>query len=484
MNETFRAGGNFLSNYSELRFGRMRVALLVLALCAMPLVSACDPPLPDSPSDSSMQADASSGATDVAPEDGEDLPETATLPVSGDVVLVGGWSKGNKSTASAEFFDQTTRKFSKLGSMPSSEAGGVGALLTSGVPHTEILIGGGFGGKSKFTKKTVSNTITGAATTQLEIFDPSTGKFTAAAAPLLTARVGATATSLSSGKVLIAGGTDSAGNPTNTAEVFDPSTGETTATHNNMSSPRAFHSATLLGDNTVLIAGGMTDNVADLTTSADIYDPVANTFTATGAMIEALGAHAAVLLTTGTLAGQVLISGGFTGGSSALLASQNVFAYDPIGKMFNFTSSSMNSARAFHTATVLANGQVLVAGGFSAFGATVMGGHLKSLFGANENTAELFDPNAETFTCVTGAATGGGCKASMKMGRGGHTATLFTSGPLMGQVLIAGGLGAKKPDSTATELTEAELFNPATSSFSKTGSMKVARGLHAALLLP
>jgi Galactose oxidase, central domain/Kelch motif len=368
--------------------------------------------------------------------------------------------------------------------MPSSEATGVGALLTSGVPHTEILIGGGFGGKSKFTKKTVSNSVTGAATSQLEILDPATGNFTAATAPLLTARVGATATTLASGKVLIAGGTDSGGNPTSTAEVFDPATGETSATGNNMSSARAFHSATLLGDDTVLIAGGMTDNTADLTASADIYNPVANTFTATGAMFDGLGAHAAVLLPTGTLAGQVLISGGFTGGSSGLFANLTVIAYDPVGKTFGFTSSSMNDARAFHTATVLANGQVLVAGGFSVFGPTVMGGSLMALFGANQNTAEIYDPTAETFTCVNGAATGGGCKASMEMGRGGHTATLFTSGPLMGQVLIAGGLGAKKPDSTATELNEAELFNPATNTFTKTGSMKVARGLHAALLLP
>jgi hypothetical protein len=72
----------------------------------------------------------------------------------------------------------------------------------------------------------------------------------------------------------------------------------------------------------------------------------------------------------------------------------------------------------------------------------------------------------------------------MKMGRGGHTATLFTSGALEGEVLIAGGLGSKKPDGTATELKEAELFNPVTSTFTATGSLKAARGLHTAFLLP
>jgi hypothetical protein len=367
------------------------------------MTSACDPPLPGSPAALLMAVASSSETTDAVPEDDAELSATAALPVSGDVVLVGGWSKGNKSTASAEFFNPTTKKFSKLGSMTLGEGLGVGAILTLGVPHNEILVAGGFGGKSKFAKKTVSNTITGAATTQLEILDPATGKFTAASAPLLAERVGATATALASGKILIAGGTDSAGTPTNTAEVFDPTTGKTTATLNNMSSPRAVHSATLLGNNTVLIAGGATDNTGDLTNSADIYNPSTNSFTATGAMLEARGAHAAALLDTGSLSGQVLIAGGFTGGSTGLSVIPFVEAYDPVGKAFNYVgsgSSSMNNGRAFHTATVLANGKVLVAGGFSVYGSTVAGDKLSALYGANQNSAELFDPVAQTFTCI------------------------------------------------------------------------------------
>ncbi len=469
-----------MSNYSEPGFGRSRVGTLVIALCLIVVTSACNPPLPGSPADLLMRAAMSSDPTDDPPEDDAEMSASAPIPVSGDVVLIGGWSKGNKSTASAEFFNPATKKFSKLGSMPLGEGLGAGALLTSG----EILVAGGFGGKSKFTKKTVSNTITGDAETQLEIFDPTTGKFTAAAAPLLDERVGATATTLPSGEVLIAGGSDSTGTPTNTAEVFDPTTGKTTATSNNMSSPRALHSATLLGNNTVLIAGGMIDNTGDLTSSADIYDPVANTFTATGAMLESLGAHAAVLLNAGTLTGQVLITGGFIGGSTGLSVDYKVEAYDPIGQVFNYTASSMNNARAFHTATVLGNGQVLVAGGFSAFGATVAGDKLNALYGSNQNSAELFDPDTQAFTCINGLTSGDVCKASMKIGRGGHTATLITSGTLEGEVLIAGGLGAKNPDGTATELSEAELFNPVTNTFTATGSMKAARGLHTAFLLP
>ncbi len=477
-----------MSNHREPCFGRMRVATLVLALSAIVVASACDPPLPGSPAALFMALASPSDLPDDSPEEDAVMSKPVTLPGPGDVVLIGGWSKGNKSTASAEFFNPTTKKFSSLGSMPLSEGLGAGALLTSGVPHDEILVAGGFGGKSKFTKKGVSTTITGGATTQLEIFDPATGKFAAASAPLLTARVGASATALASGKILIAGGTDSSGNPTNTAEVFDPTTGKTTATVNHMSSPRAMHSATILGDNTVLIAGGATDNTGDLTNSADIYDPVANTFAATGAMLEARGAHAAALLGTGSLSGQVLVAGGFTGGSTGVSVIPFVEAYDPVGKAFNYVgsgSSIMNNGRAFHTATVLASGKVLVAGGFSVFGSTVAGDKLSGLYGANQNSAELFDPVAQTFTCINGTLSGGiGCKAAMKMGRGGHTATLFTSGPLEGQVLIAGGLGAKKPNSTATELNEAELFNPTTNTFTATGPLKAARGLHTAILLP
>ena len=72
----------------------------------------------------------------------------------------------------------------------------------------------------------------------------------------------------------------------------------------------------------------------------------------------------------------------------------------------------------------------------------------------------------------------------MKMARAAHTATLFASGPLAGEVLIAGGLGAKKPDSQSSELKEAELYDPTTNSFTKTAGLKEARGLHSAVLLP
>jgi hypothetical protein len=447
---------------------------IALALLGSILAAACDPPRPsDSPTGVSQSIEANSKAK-------------IAIPASGDVVLIGGWSSGNKSTAAAEFFDPNTKKFSKTGSMAVSAGAGVAALVTMSA-QSEILVAGGFGGSSKFTKKTVSQSISGAATSNLQLFDPQTGTF-GAAVNLLMPRLGATATALVSGKVLIAGGGDSSGNPANTAEVYDPATGMTAATANNMSSSRMFHTATLLNDGTVLLAGGATDNVGDLTATADIYDPSSNQFTpATGAMSIARAAHATVLLTTGTFAGKVVVTGGVANNSGLLSAQLAIELYDPASKRFG-PFGNLNDPRAFHTATELQNGQVLLVGGFSNFNASVAGatGNLFSLFGSNLSSAEVLDPDTQISTCVGGTNGKGGfsCSAAMKEGRGAHTATLFTAGPLQGEVLIAGGLGAKKPNSKASELKEAELYDPTTNSFAKTANMKVAQGLHTAILLP
>jgi len=166
--------------------------------------------------------------------------------------------------------------------------------------------------------------------------------------------------------------------------------------------------------------------------------PAAAFMPTTGSMTVARDGHTATLL----LNGQVLIAGG-TDASSSLASAE---LYDPTSQTFTATTGRMTIARIAHSATLLANstlpnyGKVLLAGG-------------------GDLIAELFDPAAGTFT-----PTG-----SMLAQHLGQTATLLKNG----QVLIAGG-----------ETASAELFNPSTGKFTATGSMTVSRSGHTATLLP
>jgi hypothetical protein len=106
------------------------------------------------------------------------------------------------------------------------------------------------------------------------------------------------------------------------------------------------------------------------------------------------------------------------------------------------------------SATLLQNGQVLIAGGTSTF--------VKSF-----DSAEVYDPATGTFTPV----------GAMTIGRSGHTATLLNNG----RVLIAG--GSQNPRGAFTMPT-AELYNPDTKSFEPTGNMHSSRAGHTATLTP
>src|SRR2546425_374238 len=125
---------------------------------------------------------------------------------------------------------------------------------------------------------------------------------------------------------------------------------------------------------------------------------------------------------------------------------------DPVGTPDTWTATgSMGTARSFHTATLLPNGKVLVAGGQN--GSPVL------------TSAELYDPAVGTF-----ASTG-----ALGTARELHTATLLPNGT----VLIAGGMGPGN-----VTLASAELYNPATGTFAPTGAMGTARVLPTATLLP
>jgi hypothetical protein len=320
---------------------------------------------------------------------------TATLLPNGKVLVAGGQNAGYAPVVSAELYDPSTGTFSATGNMTVPRAGHTATLLNNG----KVFIAGG------------ASDPTGTAVSSAELYDPTTGTFTATPGSMTAARASHTATLLQSGKVLIAGGDmflyNASGQSVASAETFDSSTGTFTAT-GSMTVPRESHTATLLSSGKVLLTGGsdgilgytptttlysssetfdpstgqftaagmMTtqrlwqtasllasgkvlvaggDSTSQTNATTDLFDPSSGSFAATGNMTEPRFYHAASTLNDGT----VLISGGVQDGESAKATAE---IYDPTAGTFAATGS-MNAARVWHTSTVLPNGKVLITGG-------------------------------------------------------------------------------------------------------------------------
>lgn len=276
---------------------------------------------------------------------GEEVEErgghTATLLQNGKVLVTGGTLDIN-SLVSCELYDPTSKTWSKAASLPQGREQHAAVLLTDGRvlvvggsteglliqdadvydPTTDTWSDGGamINPSMNPTATLLANgtvfVMDGDNTGTTEIYNPTTNRWSAGPTAGSAHEFGATATTLTDGRILIVGGTQSAViNPIALAnpEIYDPVAGTWSAA-GTMTQNRTAHVAVRLLNGTVLVAGGVTqDDLSGAVTSAEIYDPGTNTWTPTGSLNFPSAGGAAVLLP----GGQVFMLDGGTQASAA-----------------------------------------------------------------------------------------------------------------------------------------------------------------------
>jgi hypothetical protein len=368
---------------------------------------------------------------------------TATLLLDGRVLVVG------STATSPELYDPKTGKFTKTGAMTADRGGEGVALLGDG----RVLLAGGYG--------------SGTSTTPLasaEIYDPHTGKFSATGS-MGTPRAYSTATLLTDGRVLIAGG--DSGQPLSlssnvmamayhpggggrnevpktmtgpamlaSAELYDPKTGKFSPT-GSMTIGRSEHTAVRLADGRVLMVGAGNEGNAPAS-AAETYDPKTGKFRQTGSMPVAGYAFNATLLTDG----RVFVSAGNDGNGPVY----SLELYDPKTGKFS-SAGTVDGNRGYYASTLLADGRVLLAGGVDIPPLVV---DPKTGIGARTGSKDSYLATCEIYDPATGKL---GPTGSMATSRAGNTATLLADG----RVLVTGGTGVAGDPGA---LTSAELYQP------------------------
>jgi N-acetylneuraminic acid mutarotase len=403
---------------------------------------------------------------------------TATLLPNGKVLVSGGRDNNfGYALRSAELYDPITEVWTETSDLGQARSSHTATLLQQG----RVLVAGGENEDEPL------NTA--------EIYDPNTGGWFYTQNNLNRAKQGHTATRLANGNVLVVGNGSDVGDETcefydaaagrwrttsainyhhsahtatllpngkvlaakgSAAEVYDAATGVWIQT-GNVSIVRVLATATLLPNGQVLFAAGWDLNSLVDLNSAEVYDPATGIFAPTGSLNAARRNHTATLLPNG----QVLVTGGERGRSNSssdpLTALNSAELYGSASASSTWANTgNLSAVRAQHSATLLLNGNVLLAGGFNCCPAATLS--LTSLY--NQATGLW-------------SATG-----NLNAARFSHTATLLPAG----KVLVAGGL--RRVNVNTTYLNNSELYDPATGSWSLiTDTLTTARAEHAAVLL-
>jgi len=219
-----------------------------------------------------------------------------------------------------------------------------------------------------------------------------------------------------------------------------------------MAVARELHTSTVLQDGRVLVAGGYTAGSV-VSRSAEIYDPATQVWSAAAPMRSARAAHTATLLGSG----RVLVVGGRTVNFASLATAE---LYDPGSDTWT-SAGTLRTARFGQRSLLLAGGRVLVVGGRSG-----PGGSLDSTAISN---VDLYDPGANSWSAA----------ASLSIARSDLAATLLSDG----RVLVTGGDSAPVGASSSAPQASAEIFDPRTGTWTRTGSMSAQRESHTTTLL-
>lgn len=322
-------------------------------------------------------------------------------------------------------------------------------------------------GRVLLTGGQIQNAPTSIVTNSVDIFNPVDNTITPAA-PMTVARWSHAAITLADGRVLVTGGRTASTAPPGvvlaTAEIYDPVTNTWTETASPMNSVRRSHAMSLLPDGRVLVTGGGT-GVATASSpairAAEIFDPATGVFTPVADMLTVRSAHSSTLLADG----RVLVTGG-SAGNGTLFPTNTAEIYDPAANTWT-NAGPMNFSHLAQNPGVLRDGRLVQPSSYYNDTHTSAGGRIS-------DESEIYTPSPG------GTGTWSVIDPMFK-----QRIDIGAIGLLDGTLLVAGGV-TTSPNYPSIFQSSSEIFNPALGSggqWNLSGIMSSGRDEFSGLLL-